>query len=81
MTKGAKGERTRATIVEATSELLRRQGYAATGLNQIIEDVAVLVHPACEHAFVKLELSLTCAPVFVEADLESLRPNCWAQPQ
>jgi TetR/AcrR family transcriptional repressor of lmrAB and yxaGH operons len=33
-----KGERTRATIVDATSRLLRRQGYAATGLNQIIDD-------------------------------------------
>jgi TetR/AcrR family transcriptional repressor of lmrAB and yxaGH operons len=30
-----KGERTRATLVDATSRLLRRQGYAATGLNQI----------------------------------------------
>ena len=38
MTKGAKGERTRATIVHTTSQLLRRQGYTATGLNQIIDE-------------------------------------------
>src|SRR3954468_22321048 len=33
-----KGERTRATIVGTTAKLLRRQGYTATGLNQIIDD-------------------------------------------
>lgn len=34
----SKGERTRATIIGTTAKLLRRQGYAATGLNQIIDD-------------------------------------------
>lgn len=34
----SKGERTRATIVDTASRLLRRQGYAATGLNQIVDD-------------------------------------------
>lgn len=33
-----KGERTRAKLVATTAELLTRQGYAATGLSQIIED-------------------------------------------
>jgi TetR/AcrR family transcriptional repressor of lmrAB and yxaGH operons len=33
-----KGERTRATILDTTSALLRRQGYAATGLNQIVDE-------------------------------------------
>ena len=32
-----KGQRTRAAIVATTAGLLRRQGYAATGLNQIVE--------------------------------------------
>jgi TetR/AcrR family transcriptional repressor of lmrAB and yxaGH operons len=32
-----KGQRTRAAIVATTADLLRRQGYAATGLNQIVE--------------------------------------------
>src|SRR3954469_13116498 len=32
-----KGQRTRATIVATTGGLLRKQGYAATGLNQIVD--------------------------------------------
>jgi signal transduction histidine kinase len=42
-------------------------------VNQLIDDVAVLVQPACEHAFVTLALAPADAPVVVEADLESLR--------
>jgi TetR/AcrR family transcriptional repressor of lmrAB and yxaGH operons len=33
-----KGQRTRATIVATTGGLLRKQGYAATGLNQIVDE-------------------------------------------
>jgi TetR/AcrR family transcriptional repressor of lmrAB and yxaGH operons len=33
-----KGERTRAKLVAATSTLLQRQGYHATGLSQIVEE-------------------------------------------
>jgi signal transduction histidine kinase len=50
-----------------------RSPYRSSDLNQLIEDVAVLVQPACEHAFVNLELVLSRTPVFVETDLESLR--------
>jgi TetR/AcrR family transcriptional repressor of lmrAB and yxaGH operons len=37
MTGRRKGQRTRAAIVATTADLLRRQGYAATGLNQIVD--------------------------------------------
>jgi TetR/AcrR family transcriptional regulator, lmrAB and yxaGH operons repressor len=33
-----KGERTRQKLVDATAELLRRQGYHATGLSEIVEE-------------------------------------------
>jgi TetR/AcrR family transcriptional regulator, lmrAB and yxaGH operons repressor len=33
-----KGERTRQVLVDATADLLRRQGYHATGLSQIVEE-------------------------------------------
>jgi len=33
-----KGERTRQKLVEATATLLRRQGYAATGLSDIVDE-------------------------------------------
>jgi TetR/AcrR family transcriptional repressor of lmrAB and yxaGH operons len=33
-----KGERTRKTIVDTAAKLLRKQGYAATGLNQIVDE-------------------------------------------
>jgi signal transduction histidine kinase len=39
----------------------------------LVEDVATLVQPACEHAFVKLTVNCTDAPACVQADLESLR--------
>jgi TetR/AcrR family transcriptional regulator, lmrAB and yxaGH operons repressor len=34
----SKGERTRQKLVDATAELLRRQGYHATGLSEIVEE-------------------------------------------
>lgn len=42
-------------------------------INQMIDDVAVLVQPACEHSLVNLELAPTHTPLLVQADLESLR--------
>ena len=37
MTEPTKGERTRKKLVDATADLLRRQGYHATGLSAIVE--------------------------------------------
>ena len=42
-------------------------------VNQLVDDVALLVQPACEHALVSLEWNGSHAPAFVQADLESLR--------
>jgi TetR/AcrR family transcriptional repressor of lmrAB and yxaGH operons len=38
MTELTKGERTRKKLVDATASLLRRQGYHATGLSDIVEE-------------------------------------------
>lgn len=38
---GRKGQRTRDAIVATTADLLRRQGYSATGLNQITKAASV----------------------------------------
>jgi signal transduction histidine kinase len=42
-------------------------------LNELFDEVAGLVQPACEHAGVALHVSETHEPSFVRADLESLR--------
>jgi len=34
----SKGDRTRAILIETTAQLLQEQGYAATGLNQIVRE-------------------------------------------
>jgi len=38
MTEPTKGERTKKKLVDATASLLRRQGYHATGLSDIVEE-------------------------------------------
>lgn len=38
MTQLSKGERTRKKLVDATGDLLRRQGFHATGLSDIVEE-------------------------------------------
>jgi TetR/AcrR family transcriptional repressor of lmrAB and yxaGH operons len=38
MTTATKGERTRKKLVDTTGELLRRQGYHATGLSEIVAE-------------------------------------------
>jgi signal transduction histidine kinase len=42
-------------------------------VHQLVDDVAVLVQPACEHASVSLEVESANGLALVQADLESLR--------
>lgn len=42
-------------------------------INQLADDVALLVQPACEHALVSLDVDRASDPVLVKAELESLR--------
>ena len=42
-------------------------------LNSLIEEIALLLHPVCEHAHVRLTVQTSPQPVMVVAELESLR--------
>jgi signal transduction histidine kinase len=46
---------------------------AVCEVSQLVEDVAALVGPACEHALVQLDVAGSAADLSVRADVESLR--------